>query len=131
MRQRHYGSAFMSRSSSTFAKNMLAATTARSQAWLGLLETALASLVIVGGWCVIDYFGVRQPDYPARIHDNEWLILVLPVAALLTCLCMERLSRQRWAFFLPVISTGIAILLSIPLILTFGIWFHFSIGGNL
>jgi hypothetical protein len=87
-------------------------------------------MVIVGGWYVTDYIGVNQPGYPARIHDNEWLVFVLPVE-FLACVCLEMVSRQRWSFLLPAIATVIAIPLSVPLNLIFRIWFHFSTKGSL
>ena len=98
---------------------------------LVLYGTALATLMIFAGWCVIDYFAVRQPDYPARVHEHEWIILCLPPPAFLTCYFYGRVLQVPSSFWIAVIATAIAVPLSIPLIAMFGVWFHFSIGGSL
>jgi hypothetical protein len=91
---------------------------------MGLYGTALATLMIFAGWCVIDFFAVRQADYPARVHEHEWIILLLPIPAFLACYLFGRVLKVASSFW-------IAVPLSIPLIAIFGVWFHFSIGGRL
>jgi hypothetical protein len=98
---------------------------------LCLYGTLLATLVIFSGWCVIDYIAVKQPDYPARVHDNDWAILLLPLLAFLTCYFCGRGLRVASSFWIAMGATAIAVLLSIPIIALFGVWFHFSIGGRL
>lgn len=98
---------------------------------LGFYGTTLATLMIFAGWCVIDYFSVRQPDYPAKVHEHEWIILFLPLPAFLACYFYGRFVQVASSFWIAVVATAIAIALSIPLIAIFGVWFHFSIGGSL
>lgn len=97
----------------------------------GFYGTALATLVIFAGWCVMDYTVVRQPDYPARVHENDGFIVFLPMAAFLVCYFFGKVSKVASSFWIAVVATAIAVVLSIPLIVLFGVWFHFSIGGRL
>jgi len=97
----------------------------------GFYGTALATLVIFAGWCVMDYIVVRKPDYPARVHEHDWMIFLLPLLAFLACYYFGVAWKVASSFWIAVVATAIAVVFSIPLIVLFGVWFHFSIGGRL
>jgi hypothetical protein len=117
--------------SQTFAPNMHAENSAKSPVALGFLQTGIATLVIFGGWCAIDFYEVSRPDYPDRVHDNEWMLLLLPIPAFLASYWIGRIRESRSQVGIAILTTALAIPLSIPTILLFGIWFHFAIGGRL
>lgn len=97
----------------------------------GLYGTVMATLMIFMGWCVIDYVAVRQPDYPVRVHERDWIIFLLPLPAFLACYFCGRAFQVASTFLTSVVATILAVALSIPLIVVLGVWFHFSIGGRL
>ena len=115
----------------TFATNMSAETSAKHPVALGILQTGIATVVIFGGWCAIDFYEVSRPDYPDRVHDNEWVLLLLPFPAFLANYWVGRIRDSRSRVGIAILATALAIPLSIPVILLFGIWFHFAIGGRL
>ena len=98
---------------------------------LPVSQTFLAAAAIFAGWCLIDWFEVRQPDYPKRIHEREWLVFLLPLPAFFVSWGLARITSPRVGWLQALITTLVAIPISLPLILIFGVWFHFWIGGKL
>jgi len=104
---------------------------AKGPIWHGVFQTCVASLAIFAGWCAIDYYEVNRSDYPDTIHQREWLILVLPILAFASSYWVGRQWQPKRGIGYSVVITLLSIPISIPLILLFGVWFHFAIGGTL
>ena len=103
----------------------------KNSVWFWILQIFIGTLSVFIGWCAIDYYEVSRPDYPDHIHEREWLILLLPVLAFTGSYLTKKVIRPDHKIGSTIIATVISIVLSIPLILTVGIWFHFAVGGSL
>jgi hypothetical protein len=98
--------------------------------------SARLALIAIGGgafcfvmWCVLDFVLVRFA--PSRIHDFDWICLLLPVIVLLGGIAALRGKSIASRIVLSIVATIIAIILAVVLIVTVGISFHFSIGGEI
>src|SRR5690606_38887944 len=97
---------------------------------VGWIATGLASVAIFAGSCIINYFSINCADLPHLRETIEGLNFLLPVLAFLICYFAFRVSRIAPSFWLAVVATLFAFLLSIPLFLTLGVWFHLGSGGQ-
>ncbi len=96
-----------------------------------LVATVFVSFVMLGQFCLLDFFVVRLRPYPAEVHDYDALVLLIPLAPI-GLLCM--VANYRWLRLTVGMLIGailLGLLCSIPIIATVGVWFHFLIGGQL
>lgn len=96
-----------------------------------ILAAGLVASVMLAQYCALDFFVVRIRPYPDEVHDYDSLVLLFPFLPIMLLLAAtnRRLQSLRGRWFIASIFCGF--LVSIPLIATVGVWFHFSIGGKL
>ncbi|HAW29827.1 MAG TPA: hypothetical protein DCY03_17170 [Planctomycetaceae bacterium] len=93
--------------------------------------TAFVSLMIFLQWCVLDFYVVRMIPYPEQVHDNDWTILIIPILPSILLIAWSKWSHSLLTSGQITGAIVLGIILSIPLILFFGVNFHLSIGGQL
>ena len=89
------------------------------------------AIVCLVEYLVLDYFVVRIRPYPAEANNYDWTILFFPAIPALLLFVALRSRILRLDTGPAVASLLLGLVLSIPLIATVGIWFHFAIGGKL
>ncbi len=81
-------------------------------------------------WCLLDFALVRFA--PSRMHDFDGLLLLFPAGVwMLGNVAIRRANITGSAGILSVAATLVASVVAVALVLTFGIAFHFAIGGKL
>ena len=96
-----------------------------------MMATGLVASVMLAQFCALDFFVVRIRPYPDEVHDYDALLLLFPVLpiALLLFMANTRQQSARGGVLIAAIVAGFFV--SMPLIATVGVWFHFAIGGKL
>ena len=82
-------------------------------------------------YMLLDVFVVRFQPYPADAHRFDWVFVLFPVVPLVTLLLMQGSGRLQCSLRDLAGCLIAGCLCAVPLITTFGIWFHFAIGGKL
>lgn len=95
------------------------------------IGTFLTGLMILLQWCVLDYVTVRVLRYPEDLGTYDWTFLGSPILPLLTLLLFRWASPTIWTLKRISAMTILGWLLAVVLIVTFGIGYHFWIGGTL
>ncbi|MGB7328466.1 MAG: hypothetical protein WBD31_26555, partial [Rubripirellula sp.] len=93
--------------------------------------TSIVAMVYLLQYLLLDWFTVRVWPYPERATKHDWLLLLFPVLPSITLLllrCTRLLAPSGGAI---VAAWFLGTILSVPLVFTVGIWFHFAIGGTL
>ena len=98
-----------------------------------VLVNICALVALVATWCVADYLIVKEPEYPKNmknIHRYNWAYWFAPLVPFVVNICALRKLTWRKRVLLGVaFSVGVSALL-VGVLLTFGMWFHFAIGGS-
>jgi multisubunit Na+/H+ antiporter MnhF subunit len=82
-------------------------------------------------WFAADYALVRSPGYPDNIHSVDWLFILIPVVTLATNLWITRHFSRPRAILYSILGTLLVCLALVFIVMTLGILFHFSFGGQL
>ena len=98
--------------------------TTASRFWLVTVGSAVACLVLWGG---LDFVLVRNA--PSNIHDYDLLTPLFPLAVAITAFTMLPDATKTRRVALAALSAVCASVMATALVVTIGIWFHFSIGG--
>ncbi len=96
-----------------------------------IVMTACVSLAVFLQWCVLDYYVVRIVPYPEQVHDYDWICLLFPILPALALCLWLRWSGWGLTWLSLISVSGFGSILSLALITTLGVWFHFLIGGSL
>lgn len=92
-----------------------------------VLTLATAAFLLVA-WCAVDCLGVKQPQLSAPIQS--WGVAAIPLLFAVTLAVHWRLHRGSGRAGRAGITTILAFLLAVPLILVIGPGFHGRIGGG-
>ncbi len=79
----------------------------------------------------LDYFVVRIRPYPAEAHAYDWALLLFPLAPAVVLIAVSYTRILPLSIGMGFFAWLFGLILGVPLIVTFGIWFHFAIGGKL
>jgi hypothetical protein len=91
----------------------------------------LTGVVILLQCCVLDYVSVRVLHYPEHLGSFDWTFLGSPILTLSILLLFRWASPTIWTLKRIFAMTVLGWALSVVLIVTFGIGYHFWIGGTL
>ena len=95
-----------------------------------VLVNICALVALVATWCVADYLGVKDPEYPKNIHRYDWAAWFAPLVPFVVNICaLRKLTWRKRGLLNVALSVGVCALL-VGVLLTFGMWFHFAIGGS-
>ncbi|MGN6369403.1 MAG: hypothetical protein ACTHN5_14185 [Phycisphaerae bacterium] len=81
------------------------------------------------GWCVLDFILVHFA--PSRGADFDWVLFLFPVASVVAGILVFRGRDIATRVGLAIAVAVFGSLLAMPLVLVFGVPFHFFIGGTL
>ncbi len=94
-----------------------------------LFNSIIAALLFLL-WCVLDYCTVRVMQYPEEVRSLEWVLYIFPAIIFLPNFIITNGGILHKGVC-SICYTIIVCVLELALISSFGVWFHFSIGGNL
>jgi hypothetical protein len=95
-----------------------------------VLNTALLAMFFVA-WCCLDYRLVQSPQFPGNSADDDWILVLVPIVTLATNLVVYRRQGLRKSLFVAIIASVALSVLSLVVLICFGIPYHVSIGGTL
>ena len=98
---------------------------------LYLCATAFVSFLCLMQYLALDYFVVRMRPYPKEANHYDWTMILFPVLPTVLTFAFQRIGVLKLTVGWCLSSIFLGLLLSIPLVGTLGIWFHFAIGGSL
>jgi ABC-type antimicrobial peptide transport system permease subunit len=82
-------------------------------------------------WCVLDYFAVKSPRYPASCNDDEWTFYLIPLLTVAVNLLAQRGQGLKKVLLTTILATVVVCVLSVLLVLFFGVPYHLMIGGRM
>jgi hypothetical protein len=94
------------------------------------LNAALLAFFFVA-WCCVDYRLVQSPQFPGNSADDDWLLVFVPILTLAMNLVVHRKQGLRKSLLVAIIASVAVSVLSLVVLVLFGIPFHLSIGGSL
>jgi hypothetical protein len=95
-----------------------------------LLNTVLLA-TFFAAWCIWDYCAVKSAQYPRNCHDNEWMLVIIPLATAAANYYVQRRRGWRVALSTMIVATAAMCVVFLAAVLFPGIPFHLSIGGQL
>jgi hypothetical protein len=95
-----------------------------------VLVTLVSACIGFVFWCVLDFLTVRVLPYPDHVRDFDWLSVAFPVVPFVVAAVALKPESYARRFWLSLASTVLACLLALLQIVTLGIPFHLSIGGQ-
>lgn len=93
-------------------------------------SVAFVMLCLLAQYAVLAWYViVHVLPYTGSAGDYDWLMLFMPIVAFIALLGLSKIRGRKQRLRGAVAATVAGTAFAIPIIVVFGLWFHFAMGG--